>query len=494
MASSNHVNPDSDFPVLFRAADPELRELLGLVFSRYPDDEWATFIRCGWRATADSLVLTLASVDVPGEGDLDPSVGHVAFQEPYTLRTALAAEQHTLAVGVVHSHPAGYYPQPSTIDDDMDAYYAEYFADFAPGRPYVSLIVAKHGDELVLSGRIHWQGKWHYVHRAMLARQPVSTWAAGRRPPVRSAPRQRTARLSTAFGDVADARLQAATVAVIGAGGTGSAAIETLARVGIGSLVIVDPDVIEITNLERVHGSTEKDVLKKRSKVDVAARHVRSIAPECKVRGIFGRLPQAEAIDAVLEADVVLGCTDSQHSRLALSDIALRFLVPAIDCGVSLEGGAGSITGQIVQLTRFLPADACALCRRMILQRRLDQELMSPEDRRLRQLEAADDLEEGKENPYWQAEPQINTVGYHTTMAGAMVAGYAIGWITGRFDPPFGKLQMNLVAPLLEVVEAEYSPRPECSCRKVRGWADQGGMHALIAAPMHWPPVEVVGS
>lgn len=479
---------DSDLPVLFRAADPELREMLDVAFSRYPDNEWAMFIRCGWRATGDSLVITLASVDAPTGRDLDASVGHVAFQEPYTLRMALAAEQHTLAVGVVHSHPAGYYPQPSTIDDDMDTYYAEYFADFAPGRPYISLIVAQRGEELVLSGRVHWQGRWHHVGRAILACQPVSTWAGGHRPRTRSTPRQRTARLSAAFGDVADARLSAATVAVIGAGGTGSAAIETLARAGIGRLVIVDPDIIEITNLERLHGSTENDVLRKRFKVDVAARHVRSIASDCEVRGVIGRLPQAEVLDAVLEADVALGCTDSQHSRLALSDIALRFLVPAIDCGVSLEGRSGVITGQVAQFTRFLPADACALCRRMIVQRRLDQELMSPADRRLRQHDAQAALAKGKENPYWQAEPQINTVGYLTTMAGAMAAGYAIGWITGRFEPPFGKLQMNLVAPLLEVLESDYSPRPECSCRMVRGWADQGRSRALIEPPSHWEP------
>ena len=66
-------------------------------------------------------------------------------------------------------------------------------------------------------------------------------------------------RLAAAFGDEAARRLQGATVGVVGAGGTGSAAIEVLARAGVGRLIIVDPDDLEPSNLERVHGSWPRD-------------------------------------------------------------------------------------------------------------------------------------------------------------------------------------------------------------------------------------------
>ena len=118
--------------VVVRMSNPERQELLRLVFARYPKDEWATFARFGWRDTGDTLVLTLASIEAPRAGGLDDGVDHVAILEPYTLRTALHAEAHPLAVGVIHSHPEGSPPVPSLIDDDMDAYYADYFAGFAP--------------------------------------------------------------------------------------------------------------------------------------------------------------------------------------------------------------------------------------------------------------------------------------------------------------------------------------------------------------------------
>src|ERR1035438_1252506 len=136
-----------------------------LLFRRYPFSEWATFFRCGWRETGDSLVITVASVDSPVAGDLDERVGHVAIDEAYTLRMALAAERHSFGVGIIHSHPEDCAPIASPTDDDMDTYYSRYFSDFAPDRPYVSLIASVLRSDLTLSGRVWWQGKWMWVSR-----------------------------------------------------------------------------------------------------------------------------------------------------------------------------------------------------------------------------------------------------------------------------------------------------------------------------------------
>jgi molybdopterin/thiamine biosynthesis adenylyltransferase len=267
--------------------------------------------------------------------------------------------------------------------------------------------------------------------------------------------------------------------------------IEVLARAGVGRLIIVDPDRIEESNLERVHGADHLAAERQLPKVVAARDHVRSIDPECEVFALKGALPQREVLDAVVTADVVLGCTDQQHSRLALSDTALRYLVPALDCGVLLEGREGHVSGQIIQMIRFLPEDSCALCRELTNPVRVTQELMSAAERVTRQKEAMAARQRGeKPDPYWHDEPQINTVGYLTTTAGALMAGYAIGWITGRFDPPFTRLQMNLVAPYLDVTDVDVNADPDCVCRRVRGWADQGSADAFISAPAHWPPVE----
>jgi hypothetical protein len=98
----------------------------------------------------------------------------------------------------------------------------------------------------------------------------------------------------------------------------------------------------------------------------------------------------------------------------------------------------------------------------------------------------------GDPNPYWAGIPQLNTVGYLTGVAGSMAAGFAMGWLTGRFDPPFSRVQFNIVSRYFDVQEIEDAPRAECGCRKAKGWGDQGVADALISAPSHWPvPVKL---
>jgi molybdopterin/thiamine biosynthesis adenylyltransferase len=473
---------------IVRFSKPEFRELASLVFRRYPKHEWATFARFGWRDTRRGLAVSFVSLDSPNSGDMSELVGHVQINEPYTLRIALSAEHHPLAVGVIHSHPEDCVPTPSSIDDDMDGYYASYFSDFASGRPYISLIFSRLDETMILSGRIYWRGVWHGVEKFIVEGTPVSTWRGiGTQLETPDAP-ERTARLSSAFGPEAASRLRRSTVAVIGAGGTGSVVTEVLARAGVGKLIVVDPDHIEESNLERVHGSQPIHARQAVPKVEVARDHVLAIDPSCKVEGIIGRLPQAEVVDAVIRADVAVGCTDQQYSRLALSDIAVRFLVPTIDCGVALEGSEGSVTAQIIQIIRFLSTDPCALCRGMIVPSTISQELMSEEERELRREEAERALVQGENpNQYWRREPQLNTVGFLTTMAGSMAAGYAIGWLTGRFIPPFSRLQMNLLAKDLDVTDSAEIPRAECACRRIRGWSDQARADAFLTVPPHWP-------
>jgi tRNA A37 threonylcarbamoyladenosine dehydratase len=490
MARPAVVRAERHYPVSVRIGKKETERLKTLLFCRYPRYEWATFARFGWRKTPTGLVLSLADLIEPHSGDIDERVGHVAIQESYTLRVALEAETHPLGVCVIHSHPKGGAPYPSNVDDDMDAYYAKYFGDFAPARPYLSLIFSEVDEHLVISGRMFWNGQWVVIDRFRVEQTPVETWIGGERPRSRGDVSGRLARMTAAFGREAGERLQASTVAVIGAGGTGSAAIATLARAGVGCIIVVDPDRIEESNLERLHGGTIEDVKKQRDKVVVARNHIREIDPSIKVVALVGSLPQKEIVDAILHADVVLGCTDQQHSRLALSDVALRFRLPALDCGVTLEGSEGVVSGQCLQLVRFLSADPCALCRDMISPLRIAQELMSTEERRSRQRAAEEARTRGEDpDPYWKEQPQLNTVGYLTTTAGALIAGYAIGWLTGRFGTPFSRLQVNLVAPFWDVTDFHPAAREECACNHVRGWADQGSAEALISAPDHWKPV-----
>jgi molybdopterin/thiamine biosynthesis adenylyltransferase len=263
----------------------------------------------------------------------------------------------------------------------------------------------------------------------------------------------------------------------------------------VGRIVAVDPDHITESNLERVHGAYPAHVQRQSPKVGIAQELVCNIDPSITFKAVIGRIPQPQVMDALVEADVVLGCTDQHSSRLAISELAYRYLVPVIDTAVTLEGRDGHVTGQIGQLVRLLPDDRCVICRGVIRLDLVAFELMSDEEKASRRAAAAAAEAAGEDpNPYWKTAPQINTVGSVTTTIGALAANYAIGWITGRFVPPFSRLQMNLIDPLLGVDDYDRSRADECICQQIRGWADQGVAKSVISVPSHWPPVREVFS
>lgn len=156
MNTLNRISIETENDVVLRAAS-HFEKLKDLFFKENAGREWATFAKFGWRATADVLVLTLADLTLPETGNVEGGDHRVTFHAPYMLKTALAAESHKLAIGVIHSHPKNAPPLHSEIDDDMDAYFLRYFDDFAPDRPYVSIIMSEMADKIALSGRVYWK-------------------------------------------------------------------------------------------------------------------------------------------------------------------------------------------------------------------------------------------------------------------------------------------------------------------------------------------------
>lgn len=409
----------------------------------------------GWCRSDTVIVFTLARIGGPDAGDPPGLItGH--------LRLAAAGEA-----------PA-FSPAEQQEDDAR-----------AAGCPVFVSVKAGRGKDAPrrIAARVWLDGKWHELAAVALeGERDAELFVGGAAPGLADPPPDRVARFTSAFGIEAYQRLRRSTVAVIGAGGTGSIAIPTLARAGVGRLIIVDSDHVSPSNLERMHASFPEHVAARTLKAELARDHVARIDPEIEVEAWVGRLPQRAIVEAVAAADVVLGCTDQQSSRLALADVARRYLVPAIDCGGLIEGANGRVTGQIVQLVRFRPGDPCPHCRRMIDPLRVRQELMSEAERTALRATAG-------EAPPPEAEdiPQIDTVGYITTVSGTLAAGYAIGWLTGRFDPPFERMQMNLIAECLDVTNRRQAHDPACQCQALRGMADQGAGAVPFTPPDHWP-------
>jgi molybdopterin/thiamine biosynthesis adenylyltransferase len=148
-------------------------------------------------------------------------------------------------------------------------------------------------------------------------------------------------------------------VAIVGYGGGGSHIGQQLAHLGIGRVIVVDPDAIELSNLNRVVGATQEDVRRSRLKVKIAERTLRAIRPEIVVNALA--VEWQRALPILRTAHVVFGAVDSFAQRVALEAFARRFLIPYIDIGMDVRSSeAGySIVGQVVL---SMPGTPCLRC------------------------------------------------------------------------------------------------------------------------------------
>jgi tRNA threonylcarbamoyladenosine dehydratase len=124
-------------------------------------------------------------------------------------------------------------------------------------------------------------------------------------------------------------RLLEAKVLIAGVGGMGGVAAEVLARVGVGSLTLIDPDVFERTNLNRQIHSHE-GVLSQ-PKVGVLAKAFRKIAPELKVKSVHKALEETNIQNLLHGADCVLNGMDEMMPSLVLERTAREQGIPIVD-------------------------------------------------------------------------------------------------------------------------------------------------------------------
>jgi molybdopterin/thiamine biosynthesis adenylyltransferase len=149
------------------------------------------------------------------------------------------------------------------------------------------------------------------------------------------------------------------TIGIVGLGGGGSHVAQQFAHVGIGNFVIVDPDIIEDTNLNRLVGGTWADVEAKRPKVEIAERVIKGVRPNANVIPI--RDEWQVASHALKLCDVIVGSLDTVRAKDELDAFCRRFLVPYIDQGMDVTGTAGRhlISGQVVLSSPGCPCLRC---------------------------------------------------------------------------------------------------------------------------------------
>ncbi|CAN5554896.1 molybdopterin-synthase adenylyltransferase MoeB [soil metagenome] len=135
------------------------------------------------------------------------------------------------------------------------------------------------------------------------------------------------------IGGAGQRKLRAATVAIIGAGGIGSPAIQYLAAAGIAALVVIDDDRVDLSNLQRQTLFGERDI--GNTKVVAAAEAVARLNPGVNVRMVDARIAADNAVALLRGAQVVLDGCDNFSTRLAVADAAHALHIPLVSAAVA---------------------------------------------------------------------------------------------------------------------------------------------------------------
>lgn len=325
--------------------------------------EAAVMLLCGRGESRQGRLLVVREIhEIP--------YGACSVREPDQLTWSTAsirplierAMREHMAVVKVHGHPGG-FPNFSATDDASDQ---ELFRSVHgwtdDGLPHASMIVLPEGAciaRLVDDLGAFWPidlitvvgDELRFFHRSGDVREAVAF----------------ARRHEQAFGRATTALLRRLRIAVIGVSGLGQPLIEQLVRLGVGALLLIDPDRVEEVNLNRLPFATAEDARIRRLKVDVAADAISRTGLGTVVESLACNLKNAEAVRAVSTCDVAFGCMDGAEGRHLLNRLATFYTLPYIDAGVRLDAdGRGGIT-QICGSAHWLQPGGSSLLSRGVI-------------------------------------------------------------------------------------------------------------------------------
>ena len=251
-----------------------------------------------------------------------------------------AIDRNGQSIVTIHSHPNG-FSTFSPLDDENDRELFRAVCNwFDDGRINGSAIMLPDGR--IVGRTVDAQGRFSSMQTVAVVGEDIRLWKE-------SAPKhQMTAalegKLEQTFGSGTLALLRTMRVGVVGCSGTGSVVVELLARNGIGELVLVDDDVVEEKNLNRIVNASHEDASHRRAKVVALKCAVERMGTGCQVDCQRARTDSAEALTALVDCDVVFGCVDTALGRYHLECLTSAHLLPYFDVGVYLEAdGRGGI-------------------------------------------------------------------------------------------------------------------------------------------------------
>ena len=265
-------------------------------------------------------------------------------------------DKKKLSVFTIHSHPKGYNDFSITDDKNDRALFHSISAWFDDNRLNGSAIMLPDGS--IKARTYNGRGEFTLVESVSVVGENIKIWKQTKS---KSKIPGYATRISQTFGKGTFDLLRLLKVGVVGCSGTGSIIVELLARNCIGSLVLIDPDVVEEKNLNRIVNTKKSDAKKGVFKVEVLQRAIKKMGMNVNVEIYKSDTYDKGSIESLVDCDIVFGCVDSAAGRYHLECISKAYFIPYFDVGVYLESdGKGGIS-QANAVSRYIHPDSCGL-------------------------------------------------------------------------------------------------------------------------------------
>lgn len=273
------------------------------------------------------------------------------------------ASRQEMAILKIHSHPTGlaaFSPQDDRSDNDL---FSSIFGWFDSDMPHASAIMLPDGK---VFGRAFWPDTNEApISIVSVAGDDIDFWhhsdACG------NVEEEWYQANDQAFGEGTTRRLGKLSVGVVGCSGTGTPTIEMLMRLGVGKLVIVDPDVVKDRNINRMLNTTMEDAEQQKPKVKAIAGVIERTGLGTQVVPIAENIVDVDVLKVLAQCDVIFGCMDGHEGRYILNTLATYYSVPYIDTGVLLEADGHGGVDQICGSVHYLQPDGSSLLSRKVI-------------------------------------------------------------------------------------------------------------------------------
>jgi molybdopterin/thiamine biosynthesis adenylyltransferase len=404
-----------------------------------------------WDRRSRTRLLCREIVPIPLEHRVSADAVHVTWNTAGFVALLQRAEREGLVLGLAHCHPMG--PDGFSEQDDTNEAELLRTACNRNGRTTMLVSVLFRADG-GMRARV-----WQYpkCHSTATAINVVGERFHFHLPATSSVTSPAFARQILAFGPTLVHQLRALRVGIVGAGGTGSATAILTARAGTGQVLIVDDDIVEATNLNRLHGAGQSDADAMRSKADVVAAEIARMAVGTRVIAHKSWVSDVCVRDALKSCDVIFCCTDDHSGRLFLNRLAFFYLIPVIDMGLAMAVAKPPATGMAdisARVTTILPPEACLMCRGAV-----DLEIAAEED--LRRQDPTE-YDRRKREAYVRGEGNPNpAVVTFTTEVACMAVNELLNRIVGFRKRHMGS-ELRRRFLFSEDKSTSASPKPAC--------------------------------